>query len=61
MVPDKLKKISKLISSKEHKEALYYIESLLQTEPNSFFIHYLVPGIISRISLIQLIKNDTDT
>ena len=41
MVPDKLKKISKLISSKEHKEALYYIERLLQTEPNSFLNHYL--------------------
>ena len=41
MVPDKLKKINKLISSKEYKEALYYIESLLQTEPNSFFNHYL--------------------
>ena len=41
MVSDKLKKINKLMISKEHKEALYYIESLLQTEPNSFFNHYL--------------------
>ena len=41
MVSDKLKKINKLISSKEYKEALYYIERLLQTEPNSFFNHYL--------------------
>ena len=41
VVPDKLKKINKLISSKEYKEALYYIERLLQTEPNSFFNHYL--------------------
>ena len=41
VVSDKLRKINKLISSKEYKEALYYIESLLQTDPNSFFNHYL--------------------
>ena len=41
VVSDKLKRINKLISSKEYKEALYYIENLLQTEPNSFFNHYL--------------------
>ena len=41
VVPDKLRKINKLMSSKEHKEALYYIERLLQTEPNSFLNHYL--------------------